>query len=323
MLSHLNSCQNIHGHLCFLKTNVNLYVAAAMKSQYFLLVGTIVTHISVSSKIPVCGKNLFYDSRSKQCKTCSTCPNNQIIKVPCSETADLECGPFNFTSSDSYMMKSYQKDSEYIGNGDFYEEEEESKEEPTTIEKEDREYWKTLAFALIGLLTILIIVATVVVLVACRKLQKATIIKQPDYYDTGTSVGIFDNFFFFLIEDDADSGYVVIRAIRNITDPRPVNTDYSMYSREDYDAHPPLLSISYPSLDQQSAFDTAAGLQGIPGRLCFLPKVYKPQRRLLTYDADDVFESEDSGGAYIPPLPSSELQTVMEDGSTNSKVCDT
>lgn len=61
----------------------------------------------------------------------------------------------------------------------------EGMESPTTMEKEDREYWKTLAIALIGLLSVLIIVATVVVLLACRKLQRATVIKQPDEGDMG------------------------------------------------------------------------------------------------------------------------------------------
>ncbi|KAI8781142.1 CAunnamed protein product [Biomphalaria glabrata] len=279
----------------------------AMRSSYLLLVGTLVTQISLGFKSPRCGKNSFYDNRTKQCRICSTCPNNQIIKIPCSETADLECGPFNFSNTDTYIMKSYQKNAEYVDVGDNYNENEDE-EEPTTIEKEDREYWKSLAFALIGLLSILIIVATVVVLVACRKLQRASVIKQPDDGET----------------DDADSGYVVIRAIRNISTPRTGNTDYSMFSREEYDARPPLLSISNPNTDSHKpTFDPSLGLHIMPGRLCFLPKVYQPQRRLLTYDADDVFESEDSGGAYIPPL-TSKLHTVSENTpSSNSKASDT
>lgn len=272
--------------------------------RLFIFVGTFVSQLNVciSSKSMSCGQGNFYDARKDECKKCTVCPINHIIKTPCSTFEDQECSPFSFdefSEFDSNIFKTYPTehispgvDEENVKPKRFYGKVADD-HGPTTVEKEDREYWKTLAFALIGLLSVLIIVATVVVLVACRRLQKATVIKQPDETDM----------------EDADSGYVVIRAIRNITDPRPVNTEYNVYSREDYDAHPPLLSPSYNDLE--STYDPSAHLHSIPGRLCFLPKVYKPQRRLLTYDTDDVFESEDSGGSYVAPVKT-KLHTIVE-----------
>ncbi|CAL1548314.1 unnamed protein product [Lymnaea stagnalis] len=271
----------------------------------FIFAGTIVSQINlcISSKSTSCGQGNYYDSRKNECKKCSVCPINHIIKTPCSTFEDQECSPFSFdefSEFDTSVLRAYPTG--HINPGVDEEDNIKPKRShnkvtddhgPTTVEKEDREYWKTLAFALIGLLSVLIVVATVVVLVACRRLQKATVIKQPDEGDM----------------EDADSGYVVIRAIRNITDPRPVNAEYNVYSRKDYDAHPPLLSPSYN--DRESTFDPSAHLHSIPGRLCFLPKVYKPQRRLLTYDTDDVFESEDSGGSYVAPVKT-KLHTIAE-----------
>ena len=55
--------------------------------------------------------------------------------------------------------------------------------------------------------------------------------------------------------------------------------------------------------------------------MCFLPKVYNPQRRLLNYDTDDVFESEDSGGSVRWTSLPRQLKTIHErpDHPTNSK----
>lgn len=112
---------------------------------------------------------------------------------------------------------------------------------------------------------------------------------------------------FLFITDDADSGYVVIRSIRIAADTNPGKTDLSLYTRGEYDAHPPLLTSS--DTDLQSVLDPA--IQTYPRRLCFLPKVYKPQRRLLNYDADDVFESDDSGTSWTVPVKN-KLQTPAE-----------
>ncbi|XP_059158250.1 uncharacterized protein LOC131942384 [Physella acuta] len=251
------------------------------------------------SKIGVCRAGHFYDTIAEKCKKCSLCPANQLVKTQCSQFADLECG-----SLDSNIDVLFDTKNGVLSiDVDTGTPKRTSKEKPSlivnedegpTVEKEDREYWKTLAFALIGLLSVLIIVATVIVLMAFRKLQKVAVIKQPEENDI----------------DDTDSGYVVIRAIRNIGDPRPVNSEYNVYSREDYEAHPPLLTSS-TDMDLQSVCDPSSQFCTMPGRLCFLPKVYKPQRRLLNYDADDVFESDDSGASCSVAVRN-KLQPVTE-----------
>uniref|UniRef100_A0A0B6YZT1 TNFR-Cys domain-containing protein n=1 Tax=Arion vulgaris TaxID=1028688 RepID=A0A0B6YZT1_9EUPU len=267
--------------------------------------------LSLSLRTDLCQDGHFYSLIDNRCKKCSTCPTNQIIKHPCTKYADLKCGPFKFNDfPDVGNELSYQSPGDDLFDENYYytlnvskkknraparaKSHNEEMENPTTIEKEDREYWKTLAFALIGLLSVLIIVATVVVLLACRKLQRATVIKQPDDGDM----------------DDADSGYVVIRAIRLVTDTRPGNTDRSFCTKEEYAAHPPLLGPTSSDTDLQSVLDPPT-TNPHTRHLCFLPQVYKPQRRLLNYDADDVFESDDSGSSFILP-GKTKLQTIAE-----------
>ncbi|CAG5133461.1 unnamed protein product [Candidula unifasciata] len=252
-----------------------------------------------------CEDGNYYSIIDNLCKKCSSCPTNQIIKHPCTNYADIKCGPFKFIDfpdpgnelpyrssademfdeKDYYTLNTKIKD---VRTSSRRKSSAHDMESPTTMEKEDREYWKTLAIALIGLLSVLIVVATIVVLLACRKLQKAAVIKQPDEGDM----------------DDADSGYVVIRAIRIVPDARPGNADLSLYTKDEYKSHLPLLGPS-SDMDLQPVDDTvtasAAATSPHPRRLCFLPNVYKPQRRLLNYDADDVFESDDSGSSFIIP----------------------
>ncbi|BFZ15707.1 hypothetical protein BsWGS_18746 [Bradybaena similaris] len=267
------------------------FVMGALAPQLLFITGSSISH---------CEDGHYYSIIDNLCKKCSSCPTNQIIKHPCTNYADIKCGPFKFIDfpesgsdlpdhsnlddvfdeNDYYTLNTKIKDVRISSRRKAHAE---GMESPTTMEKEDREYWKTLAIALIGLLSVLIIVATVVVLLACRKLQRATVIKQPDEGDM----------------DDADSGYVVIRAIRIMPDTRPGNADLSLYTKDEYKNHPPLLGPS-SDMDLQSMEDTATTTPH-PRRLCFLPKVYKPQRRLLNYDADDVFESDDSGGSFIIP----------------------
>ena len=65
-------------------------------------------------------------------------------------------------------------------------------DEMPTITKDVGQYWKNLAFALIGVLCALIVLATIIVFFACRKLQSTTHIKSPEEYDGETFLFCFD-----------------------------------------------------------------------------------------------------------------------------------
>lgn len=157
-----------------------------------VVAGTLYSQLSpvALSKIGTCRAGHFYDSITEQCKKCSNCPANQLVTKTCSQFADLECGSLDsnidvlFDTKNGVLSidvdtgtpkRTSKEKSSLIVNED----------EGPTVEKEDREYWKTLAFALIGLLSVLIIVATVIVLMAFRKLQKVAVIKQPEENDIG------------------------------------------------------------------------------------------------------------------------------------------
>jgi len=230
-----------------------------------------------------CSKGTFFDFDQNICKPCSLeCPRNQIIKKECQEKSDLECMPFKYPLIDiSYEnhgnnngLLKVEAQTQGTTNRNGPREHDRSSNHPsnhpTAMETEDQEYWKALAFALIGLLSVLI-VASVAVLFACCRLQRAVATKQQEDGDTV----------------DTDSDYVVIRAIRTAGDPRP-------YDHRGYPApHSPLL----PTTSDYGGSDSLQDFHCNQPPQCFLPKVYNPQRRMVAYDTDDVFESEDSGGS--------------------------
>lgn len=96
-------------------------------------------------------------------------------------------------------------------------------------------------------------------------------------------------YFVSKISDDADSGYVVIRAIRIAADARPGSSDLT-YTREDYTAHPPLLGAPSSDTDQHPVI--VRGIPSRPRHLCFLPRLYKPRRQLLQCATDAAFETD-------------------------------
>ena len=118
---------------------------------------------------------------------------NEIIRKPCGRHTNTVCGPFrefNFFNQledlDSSSYTSYEYETFFNENT--------SGQDKTAghpgktgglanepiVEKDDGEYWKNLAFALIGVVCVLIFVATIVVLMACRKLHENATIKRPE-----------------------------------------------------------------------------------------------------------------------------------------------
>ncbi|XP_046367986.1 uncharacterized protein LOC124143170 [Haliotis rufescens] len=193
----------------------------------------------------------FFNEDTQACEQCSKCPQNKIIKEPCTETQDVQCKSFtefrNFNQIDTVQ---YTNDKEEEGASDPGHDI--TIKEIPAITKDEGEYWRNLAFALIGVLCALIVVATIIVLCACRKLHETAALKRPEEDDY----------------DDTDSGYVVIRQIRQL----------------------PL-----PSNSRSTSEQAASSFQS--SRHQKMPWLYRPKRRLLNEYVDDVFESEDSAGS--------------------------
>lgn len=107
-----------------------------------------------------CKENEFFDVSVEKCKKCSTCPD-QLLSRTCSETSDTLCGldgNFSFLGSKS------------AGN-----EEARDIEVPTVLQSDEEErYWKSLAFALIAVLSALVILTTIVVIVTCHRVRNYT-----------------------------------------------------------------------------------------------------------------------------------------------------
>ena len=89
---------------------------------------------------------------------------------------------------------------------------------------------------------------------------------------------------------DDDSGYVVIRAIRP---PNMVHRP-TLPSSGRFTSAP----MTGALLTEGQACASTADAAPLPQRSDLRSKgTYTPTRRLINYDADDVFESEDSGGS--------------------------
>lgn len=231
-----------------------------------------------------CESEYFWDESLQVCQPCSRCPQNLIISVPCGDNTDSVCRPF--TGFTEFRQYNKQAKIDLLGDGSFSEEGSFDKQsgqerkkiggggvtDGPMIEKDDGEYWKNLAFALIGVVCVLIFVATVVVLMACRKLHETAALKRPDE------------------DEDDDSGYVVIRAIRPAPN-RQMRTPPPDFT-------PSLAAASLLAADEfvdSSSCDCQSQSLSLADQR--LKGIYRPKRRLLNYDADDVFESEDSAGS--------------------------
>lgn len=221
-----------------------------------------------------------FRSHDKACVNCSSCLPNFIVKEKCSPDTDTVCEPlkvafhdfdFGFLTNDHYGSGSLDKN-ESIPEYDHM------------VEQSDMEHWKKLAFSLIGVLCLLVIVATVIVFVTYVRFLK--------YRRAKTSRQSSSD------RGDVEGEYVVIHR-------RP--SGYVPASMEEFTQISNNSSVS-PLLDHQSP--TTSPRANDRSRL---PRHnnYRPQRRLLNEYVDDVFESEDSGGSRSSGIRG-HLQTIPE-----------
>lgn len=120
--------------------------------------------------------------------------------------------------------------------------------------------------------------------------------------------------------DDADSGYVVIRSIRHMALPRShLAQDYTV---DGCNAHPPLLQSHSANEQNECCQSTSSNPQLLeqPAQNAmassYLPKVYKPQRRMINYDADEVFDS-DNNSTITTSAPCSNINSAKSKDSNS------
>ena len=149
------------------------------------------------------------DSTSTKCQECTVCSWTQITVRPCSHDRNTVCGhvldfsSFSFKPTENRDLTSFQYEYDDDDNGDSISEDNggrgrvlskhgnfpppagfarsgDGQLHEAIVEKDDGEYWKNLALALIGVVCVLIVVATVVVLIACCKLNRNAAVKRSD-----------------------------------------------------------------------------------------------------------------------------------------------
>lgn len=142
-----------------------------------------------------CGDRHFWDSDRRVCEQCAECPVNEIIDKPCGRHSDTVCRPFrefdDFKQLESldppYTSYDYElfpnRNSTRGDQGGHAPRRAGGLQDEPIVQKDDGEYWKNLAFALIGVVCVLIFVATVIVLLACRKLHETAAVKRPEEED--------------------------------------------------------------------------------------------------------------------------------------------
>ena len=152
--------------------------------------------LSVSSLTAshLCHHRQYWHAASKTCRPCTECPRNEIIRKPCGRQADTECGPFsefsffNQLEGSDAQLASYEHGSFSHENTTVVDQTKDvwkarGQQTEPIVEKDDGEYWKNLAFALIGVVCVLIMVATIVVFIACKKLHESVAVKSQEEED--------------------------------------------------------------------------------------------------------------------------------------------
>lgn len=153
--------------------------------------------LAISSKHKTCEPNHFFEPSEERCKRCSGCPPNQIVYRMCSNKSDVLCKPYYFTdfkssnSGDSELLRNFYQNHNFNDNENNQNQQKPVKNSddlnnsPATVEKGDKEYWKKLALALIGALSLLVVVGTITCIILGAKVHRSSIVKLPEEGDTG------------------------------------------------------------------------------------------------------------------------------------------
>lgn len=206
-----------------------------------------------------CKLDEFFSDELGLCKPCTQCPDTLVINIPCMETRDTICG-----LGGNFSFLGLPRHKGIVLDVDLH------VDRPTVLQSDEEEaYWKTLAFALIGILSLLVVITTLVVLFTCHRFRNYSWLCKGVTQEQA--------------EDAESGGYVIIHRFI-----------------------PPAVSGTLPSADEDSPeathpFVTYQSRNTRNG-------AYRPKRRLMNEYVDDVFESDDSAGSRtlrpaLAPIP--------------------
>ena len=123
-----------------------------------------------------CRENEFFNLETRQCQVCTVCKPGQAFRRTCSETNDTLCGMINFSFLDTRKEERHPYVNDY--DAQFSQEDhkthrvtKEPTQKPPYMLSENEQEWKNLAFALIAVLSVLVILTTILVLVICYKVR--------------------------------------------------------------------------------------------------------------------------------------------------------
>ncbi|XP_052768520.1 uncharacterized protein LOC128208882 [Mya arenaria] len=220
-----------------------------------------------------CDTGHYHHLDLDKCVECSSC-NEEPVMWPCQGTKDTQCGILQFTFSDFSFMNS-QSYGEVGSDGDGV------AKAPRIMgsEAEERQ-WQTVAFVLIGMISFLVILATIVIIISCHKFRNYPWLCKTVTTETG---------------DDAENGYVVIHRFMPPSASPPVISECSQplvtppTEEANVQTEPTHFFIQYNNSARRS-------------------RAYTPKRRLMNEYVDDVFESDDSSGSrtlskQLAPIP--------------------
>lgn len=218
--------------------------------------------------VSLCSENEFFNLQRNLCQVCTVCKHGQALRRTCSKTNDTLCGMINFSFLDGHKEEKqpHVTDDDYSGHFTAYDEQNSHRvsEEPThkapyVLSQENEREWKNLAFALIGVLSVLIILTTLLVLIICYKVRHT---------------GWFCKSVTGIDQEDTENGYVVIHRFV------PVGTTDAEASTSPHGSPPNTSAENIRNLNQNRRY-----------------RPYRPKRRLMNEYTDEVFDSEDSAGS--------------------------
>ncbi|OWF51964.1 uncharacterized protein LOC110448451 [Mizuhopecten yessoensis] len=220
-----------------------------------------------------------YITPDESCVNCTECPPDLIVIEFCHADKDTVCGPFlgfSFEVQGSHGSQKVLSDTLYNKTLPKYD----------LVEKSDMEHWRELAFSLIGVLCLLVVVATVIVFVTYARFLKyrQTKTRSQSSSERGEMEGEY------VVIHRRPSSYVPssLEEFTQISNGSPVS---------------PLLEHLSQNTSHRANVD----------RYTRLPRRnnYRPQRRLLNEYVDDVFESDNSDGSRSSGIRG-HLQTIPE-----------
>lgn len=122
--------------------------------------------------VTLCEQGKFFDVKTNKCTDCSLCQVNEKSLKSCGGFHDNVCGQYSDFFDFSFLNKKTNEQDTRTDNSSEKEPKHTQISVPEVIEATDEEQqWKTLSFVLIGMISALIIVATVIVIISCHRFR--------------------------------------------------------------------------------------------------------------------------------------------------------